>query len=159
MEFLFPGGPYKNTESPRADPAISNIVFQDGLQLVAGKSTLLSEDLSATGIHAAKFESAAVPQDIAIDQYPIGAGSGSSLGLGEDAHREFIVPRLGREFHQPTIGADKGVAFSVRLDGEGPGDGLEGTGDLFKAIARKMVEAKVSTNKKRTIGCVAKGSA
>src|SRR5208283_4699452 len=125
LESGFPGGPYKDAEITHSHPEISNAVFLDAQQLPARKSTLLPEDSCASGIHVAEFQSAAVPKDVAIHQNPVGARLGASLGLGKVAHRKFILPRLGIKFHKPGVGTDKGVALTIRLDGRGPGDGLE----------------------------------
>jgi hypothetical protein len=94
LEFGFSGGPNKDAEIPRSHPEISGGVFLDDLDLAAGKSTLLPEDSSAIGIHAAELLSAAVPKDVAINHNPKNARGGGSLGLGKAAHRKSILAGL-----------------------------------------------------------------
>jgi len=86
----------------------------------------------------------------------MGAGFGCPLRLGKDAYCELFLTRDGGELNQAGIGAEKGVTFPIRFNALGPLDCLEGDCDLFKAIARKLVEPKESADEKGSVGRVAK---
>jgi hypothetical protein len=78
--------------------------------------------------------SAAIPKDIAVYQNPKGALPGCPCGLRKPAYGKLILPGLGREFHEAGVGAEKGVAFPIRLDALSPGDSMEIDWNLFKAV-------------------------
>jgi hypothetical protein len=97
-------------------------------------------------IHAADFQSATIPEGIAIEEKPIGLRTGCSSRPGKDSHGKIMSAGRGFEFNKPRVSAKKRMTFAVRLDALRSRYGLEGGCEFFKPVAGELVESKVSTD-------------